>query len=172
MEEKIKVLDYKTGYNNLRKDLEVELSTSLVTLLFETEKEADIFINKCKEKTISALKRETDINLFVVWLYYPNTMEVLPDKLKLYWKRDEELHIFDISTYMMGEPQQKATERCTDDKLFITEILNDLNRHGFVPMGKADTMLRDWAKELRDKMNIPRSGLRKEFNKSVGSQNW
>jgi len=60
------------------------------------------------------------------------------------------------------------------DKFFITEILNDLHRHGFVPRGKAETMLFDWASELRNRARIhfPAARLRKEFNKTVGSQNW
>ncbi len=52
-----------------------------------------------------------------------------------------------------------------ENKFFITEILNDLNRHGFVKGGKADEMLRDWAKELRAEMTIPRAKLHREFNK-------
>ena len=60
------------------------------------------------------------------------------------------------------------------NKFFITEILNDLHRHGYVPTGKADTMLSDWAKELREdaRTQLPASRLRKTFNKEVGIQNW
>lgn len=60
----------------------------------------------------------------------------------------------------------------TDDKFFITEILNDLHKHGFVRGGKACVMLEDWAAELRQNMNIPRSRLKSEFRKQVGIQNW
>lgn len=60
----------------------------------------------------------------------------------------------------------------TEDKFYITEILNDLHRHGFVRGGKAQTMLQDWAKELKQKMDIPRSRLKSEFAKQVGIENW
>ncbi len=60
------------------------------------------------------------------------------------------------------------------DKFFITEILNDLHRFGFVPGHKAETMLHDWAAELRDKARVkmPASRLRRTFDKEVGAQNW
>lgn len=60
------------------------------------------------------------------------------------------------------------------DKLFITEILNDLHRNGFQSGGKAETMLRDWASELRDgsRKYFPASRLRKVFNNEVGTHLW
>ncbi len=60
------------------------------------------------------------------------------------------------------------------DKLFITEVLNDLHRNGYVPTGKADTMLRDWAAELREgaRTEMASSRLRQTFNSEVGAQNW
>jgi len=60
------------------------------------------------------------------------------------------------------------------DKLFITEILNDLHRHGYIEGDKADTMLRDWASELREEARpqLAASRLRKTFNNEVGSYNW
>ncbi len=60
------------------------------------------------------------------------------------------------------------------NKLFITEILNDLHRHGFVRGGKAETMLHDWAKELRDdtRVDFPASRLKKVFCKDVGLYCW
>ena len=60
------------------------------------------------------------------------------------------------------------------DKFFITEILNDLHRNGYVEGGKACTMLRDWAIELREKSRtqLATSRLRREFNREVGAQNW
>jgi hypothetical protein len=61
-----------------------------------------------------------------------------------------------------------------NDKLFITEILNDLYRNGFVQRGKAETMLRDWAAELREKARpkLAASRLRRVFNTEIGGQNW
>lgn len=61
-----------------------------------------------------------------------------------------------------------------NDKFFITEILNDLHRHGFIRQGKAETMLRDWAVELRERSrcSLAASRLRREFNKEIGSYNW
>jgi hypothetical protein len=58
------------------------------------------------------------------------------------------------------------------DKLFITEILNDIHRNGYMEGGKAYEMLHDWARELRNKAGIPRSKLRPTFNRIVGSYNW
>lgn len=60
------------------------------------------------------------------------------------------------------------------DKFFITEILNALHREGFIPGGKAETMLCDWACELREKARpvLPASKLRRTFNREVGAYNW
>lgn len=60
------------------------------------------------------------------------------------------------------------------DKVFITEILNDLYQEGFVSGGKAETMLRDWARELREiaRPELPPSRLRREFNQEIGAYNW
>jgi hypothetical protein len=41
----------------------------------------------------------------------------------------------------------------SSEYLFLTEILNDLHKHGFQEDGKAATMLKDWRNEFR------RSGL-------------
>jgi hypothetical protein len=60
------------------------------------------------------------------------------------------------------------------NKFFITEILNDLHRNGFVCGGKAETMLHDWAAKLREESRIkhPASRLKKEFAKQIGLENW
>lgn len=60
------------------------------------------------------------------------------------------------------------------DKLFITEILNDLERNGFIRGGKAETMLRDWSRELKNRSRIwhPATNLRRIFNKLIGKENW
>lgn len=61
-----------------------------------------------------------------------------------------------------------------DNKFYITEILNDLHRNGFIQQGKAETMLRDWAAELREKARpqLAASRLRQSFNTEVGACNW
>lgn len=61
-----------------------------------------------------------------------------------------------------------------EDKLFITEILNDLYRNEFVRGGKAECMLRDWARELREKSrtSFPVSRLKKVFRQEIGGENW
>ncbi len=61
-----------------------------------------------------------------------------------------------------------------NDKLFITEVLNDLHRHGFVQGGKGCEMLTDWASELRAKSrtSFPASKLRKVHAEIVGAYNW
>ena len=60
------------------------------------------------------------------------------------------------------------------DKLFITEILNDLYRNGFVHGGKAERMLCDWSHELKNKSRVfhSTSRLKKCFAKIIGLQNW
>ena len=60
------------------------------------------------------------------------------------------------------------------DKFSITEVLNDLYRHGFARGGKAETILHDWSRELRDRCRQihPASRLRKTFNDQVGRENW
>lgn len=60
------------------------------------------------------------------------------------------------------------------DKLFITEILNDLYRNGFVRQGKAETMLRDWSRELREesRAELPPSRLKNVHAEEVGASNW
>lgn len=42
-------------------------------------------------------------------------------------------------------------DQTRDDKLFITEIINDLNKNGFIKSGKAETMLEDWSAELKER---------------------
>ena len=60
------------------------------------------------------------------------------------------------------------------DKLFLTEILNDLHRYGYVPGGKADSLLRDWSRELRELARpvLPPSRLKKTFALKIGICNW
>jgi hypothetical protein len=59
-------------------------------------------------------------------------------------------------------------------KIFITEVLNDLHRNGFAIGGKAECMLSDWAKELREECRdiLPPSKLKKVFCDEVGKENW
>lgn len=58
------------------------------------------------------------------------------------------------------------------NKFFITEILNDLHRNGFIKGGKAETMLHDWSAELRKKTKYPASRLKRTFINQVGVENW
>ena len=60
------------------------------------------------------------------------------------------------------------------DKMFLTEIMNDLHRNGFRKGGKADSMLRDWAQKLREEARpvLKPSKLRAHFNKVIGKENW
>ncbi len=59
------------------------------------------------------------------------------------------------------------------DRLFLVEICNDLARNGSLgncEYSKADTMLKDWAKELKQKTRtiFPASRLKKVFCEVVG----
>jgi hypothetical protein len=59
------------------------------------------------------------------------------------------------------------------DRLFLVEICNDLARNGSLgerEYSKADTMLKDWGKELKAKTRtiFPSSRLKKVFCEVVG----
>lgn len=60
------------------------------------------------------------------------------------------------------------------DKLYVTEIINDLYRNGFVRGGKAEQMLRDLGKELREqaRRKFPASRLRQVHAATAGRENW
>lgn len=45
-------------------------------------------------------------------------------------------------------------EQKVNDRIFIQEILNDLHRFGFQKHGKAQQMLHDWSRELRDETGL------------------
>ena len=57
------------------------------------------------------------------------------------------------------------------DRLFIQEILNDLERNGYQGGGKAQQMLKDWSSELRDKSGL-RGKTKRVFIKEVGKELW
>jgi len=65
-------------------------------------------------------------------------------------------------------------EAAAQNKLFITEIINNLHREGFVRGGKAETMLHDWSAELRKdaRVHFPASRIKKFHSEHVGAQNW
>lgn len=55
--------------------------------------------------------------------------------------------------------------------MFLQEIINDLERNGFVNQGKADTMLKDWASELKSKCpKRDRLRLKRTHAKLVGRE--
>ena len=63
------------------------------------------------------------------------------------------------------------------DKMFITEICNDMARRGEVTSGemsKSDTMLKEWSAELRNECRaiFPASRLKNVFAEVVGIRNW
>lgn len=63
------------------------------------------------------------------------------------------------------------TEQAVEDRLFIQEIITDLERHGYVKGGKAQTMLHDWSRELKEK--APRmKNIRRTHAKLCGVNNW
>ena len=78
----------------------------------------------------------------------------------------------DISAGIVHDVKEVFSHK--GDKLFITEILNDLHRNGFVEGGKAETMLHDWASELREKSRheFPASRLKIVHSKCIGKENW
>lgn len=74
----------------------------------------------------------------------------------------------------MKPRELSSARRAAADKFFITEIINALHRHGFEQGGKAQTMLYNWAAELRERARpvLKPSKLRSEFNKISGKGNW
>ncbi len=66
---------------------------------------------------------------------------------------------------------KSAKQRALEDRLFIQEIITDLERHGYVDGGKAWQMLRDWSRELKEK--APRiKNLRRTHAELCGAGNW
>ena len=65
-------------------------------------------------------------------------------------------------------------EKALQDKLFITEVINDLYRGGRAGGWKADEMLVDWARELKNKCRtiFPASRLKKVHAETCGANNW
>lgn len=78
------------------------------------------------------------------------------------------------STVVGNVVRDVLADQAKDDKLFLTEIMNDLHRKGFVRGGKAEQMLRDWSKELRRnaRPKLQSSKLKKTFCKEVGANLW
>lgn len=79
-----------------------------------------------------------------------------------------------VPVFKVPAVDMDRARRAASDKLFITEILNDLNRYGYVEGGKADTMLRDWAAELREiaRPVIKSTPLRRYHADHCGAENW
>ena len=63
-------------------------------------------------------------------------------------------------------------ENVTTDYFFITEILNDLHRNGFVRGGKAQSMLIDWKSELRKGIDFPKTKQKAVHRELCGEGNW
>ena len=59
------------------------------------------------------------------------------------------------------------------DRMFIQEIINDLDRNNCLgPGSKAGTLLNDWAYELGEKACIQDNEVRAKFDELVGEENW
>ena len=67
-----------------------------------------------------------------------------------------------------------SVHKDVEDKLFLTEIINDLYRNGFMSGGKAQVMLHDLARELRNKTrrHFPASRLRRTHAEIIGKELW
>lgn len=63
--------------------------------------------------------------------------------------------------------RNKLEELQEKDRLFIQEVINDLEKNGYVRYGKAYTMLRDWSRELRNKTHM-NGKTKKTFKKEIG----
>lgn len=62
---------------------------------------------------------------------------------------------------------QSTIKQNVTDRLFIQEIINDLEKNGYVRHGKAHQLLKDWSRELRDKTNM-RGRTKSVFRDKVG----
>ena len=97
--------------------------------------------------------------------------------LSLYWSRrarKAESVVNMLSDSIDRRDKNYVSEKA-NDKLFITEILNDLHRHGFdASGGKARDMLHDWARELGEEARVifPATRLRKHHAARNGAENW
>lgn len=60
-------------------------------------------------------------------------------------------------------------EQTQTDRLFLQEIINDLEKNGYVRGGKAQTMLHDWSRELRDRTPGMRGNTRRIHAAEVGA---
>lgn len=97
--------------------------------------------------------------------------------LSLYWNRrarkaENVVSMLSDGIYRRDKNYARAK---AEDKLFITEILNDLHRHGFdASGGKARNMLHDWARELGEEARVifPATRLRKHHAARYGAENW
>ncbi len=63
-------------------------------------------------------------------------------------------------------------EDVTRDKLFIQEIINDLEKRGYVLGGKAYQMLCDWSKEMRDRAPRTRGRVKRMHAEVCGRHNY
>ena len=61
-----------------------------------------------------------------------------------------------------------------ENKLLLTEALNDLHRNGFLSQGKAEVLLHAWGPALREeaRCHFPASRLRKVHADTCGKENW
>lgn len=71
----------------------------------------------------------------------------------------------------MSTESDPSIDQYLADRLFIQEIITDLERNGYVQGGKASDMLRDWSRELKGK--APRvKNLRRLHAELCGANNW
>jgi len=63
-----------------------------------------------------------------------------------------------------------AEQEATEDRMYLQEIINDLEKNGYVRGGKAQTMLRDWSASLRAKAPRTRGKLKQVHADLVGRE--
>lgn len=87
-------------------------------------------------------------------------------------KRDYIMAIASIEeTYRCQKLEIERAKLTRGDAFFIQEIINDLERNGYQHGGKAQTMLRDWSGELKEKSGL-KGKRKKAFLNEVGRGNW
>jgi len=76
---------------------------------------------------------------------------------------------------MANTTNNQTPDEILEDKLFIQEIINDLEKKGYQRGGKAQQMLRDWSSEksatYKEKTGI-RIQTKKRFAEIVGRYLW
>lgn len=134
------------------------------------------YVSRAYKVIESCVKVEQLDNAFNWALTILRNLYAGPDNRFFFSKLFDEQSLTSTLSFITEVYHRKTLEVTGDslirkDALFIQEIINDLERHGYTGGGKAQTMLYDWSRELKDKAGL--NGQRKKvFSAEVGRENW